>query len=508
MELNELEKIVVAGESETAEFKKSTAQLTRAGETLCAFLNSQGGRVFVGVTSEGKIVGQQVADSTLREIAAMLARFEPPALISQERLRLPNGSEVLILSAPAVAGSGPFTFEARPYQRVGSTTSAMPQARYQALLLERAHGHSRWENAPASGVSLKNLDREEIFRTVRLGIEAGRLPESTGRNIGDILDRLRLRKEGQLLNAAVVLFGKESVFDYPQRQLRLAWFKGTDKSEFRDNRQMRGHAFALLDEAMTFLHRHLPISGRFEPDRLERIDELLFPTAALREALVNALCHRDYSIYGGAVNVAVYDDRTEIWSDGTLPFGLRPEDLTREHSSHPRNPFITEVFYRRGLIEQWGRGTNRIVALCAKAGLPKPVFGQQAGSVFVRFRPLAGRITASLGAESGAESRAEWQLVLATLGGGNMSPDEIATKMGKSSVTGSLKRILRRLMAERLIAQTMPDKPRSRLQKYRRTEKGKAMVASLVTDQVPPPRGEPSHAQTDQAPGTENGHKL
>ena len=100
MELNELEKIVVAGESETAEFKKSTAQLTRAGETLCAFLNSQGGRVFVGVTSEGKIVGQQVADSTLREIAAMLARFEPPALISQERLRLPNGSEVLILSAP------------------------------------------------------------------------------------------------------------------------------------------------------------------------------------------------------------------------------------------------------------------------------------------------------------------------------------------------------------------------------------------------------------------------
>jgi DNA-binding PadR family transcriptional regulator len=86
-----------------------------------------------------------------------------------------------------------------------------------------------------------------------------------------------------------------------------------------------------------------------------------------------------------------------------------------------------------------------------------------------------------------------------------MSPVEIATKMGKSSVTGSLKRILRRLMAERLIAQTMPDKPRSRLQKYRRTEKGKAMVASLVTDQVPPPRGEPSHTQTDQPPVAKTG---
>lgn len=337
MELNELEKIVSFGESETVEFKKSTAQLTRAGETLCAFLNSQGGRAFVGVTPEGKIVGQQVADSTLREVAAMLARFEPPALISQERLRLPNGSEVLILSAPAVAGSGPFTFEARAYQRVGSTTSAMPQARYEALLLERAHGHSRWENAPASDVS--------------------------------------------------------------------------------------------------------------------------------------------------------------------------PEDLTREHSSHPRNPFITEVFYRRGLIEQWGRGTNKIVALCTKAGLPKPVFGQQAGSVFVRFRPLAARTTATAGAESGAESGAEWELVLAALGVGEMSPVEVARKMGKSSVTGSLKRILRRLMAEKLIAQTIPDKPRSRLQKYRRTEKGKAMVASLVTDQAQPAHSEPSHVQTDQAPGAETGPK-
>ena len=182
-----------------------------------------------------------------------------------------------------------------------------------------------------------------------------------------------------------ILFGKESLPDYPQRQLRLARFKGTDKSEFLDNRQPRGHAFALLDEAMTFLHRHLPISGRFEPGRLERIDELLFPTAALREALVNALCHRDYSIHGGAVSVAVYDDRTEIWSDGTLPFGLRPEDLKREHTSHPRNPFITDVFYRRGLIEQWGRGTQKIVELCVRAGHPEPEFGEQAGSVFVRF---------------------------------------------------------------------------------------------------------------------------
>ena len=489
MELADLEKIVAGGESETVEFKKSTAQLARAGETLCAFLNGQGGRVFIGVTPEGKIVGQQVADSTLREVAAMLARFEPPSLISQERLRLLNGSEVLVLSAPAMAGSGPFTFEARAYQRVSSTTSAMPQARYEALLLQRAHRHSRWENAPAAGVSLKELDREEILRTVRLGIEAGRLPESTGRNIGDILDRLRLRKDGQLLNAAVVLFGKESVFDYPQRQLRLAWFKGTDKSEFRDNRQMRGHAFALLDEAMTFLHRHLPISGRFEPERLERIDELLFPTAALREALVNALCHRDYSVYGGAVNVAVYDDRTEIWSDGTLPFGLRPEDLTREHSSHPRNPFITEVFYRRGLIEQWGRGTNKIVALCVNAGLPKPEFGQQAGSVFVRFRPLARRaavpVTGEVGPQSATQSATQSSdpvvRLLCLLQQREKSSGEMRNALGVKHRPTFRKNYLHPAQQRGFIEPTIPDKPQSRLQQYRLTDKGRAWLSAHAT---------------------------
>jgi ATP-dependent DNA helicase RecG len=230
MTIQELEQIAAGGESETVEFKKSTAQLPRAGEALCAFLNGQGGRVFIGVTEEGRIVGQQVSDGTLREIAAMLARFEPPALVSQERISLSNGREVLVLAVPAASETGPFTCDGRPYHRVGSTTSVTPQPRYEGLLLQRAHVRSRWENTPAPDVGLKDLDREEILRTVRLGIDAGRLPESTGRNTGDILDRLSLRKDGQILNSAVVLFGKPTVFGYPQRKLRLARVELTTKA--------------------------------------------------------------------------------------------------------------------------------------------------------------------------------------------------------------------------------------------------------------------------------------
>lgn len=150
---------------------------------------------------------------------------------------------------------------------------------------------------------------------------------------------------------------------------------------------MHGHAFRLLEEGMAFLLKHLPIAGRFERGRIERIDEPLFPVAALREAMVNALCHRDYSITGGCVSAAIFDDRLEIWSDGTLPFGLKPEDLKRNHRSLPRNPFIVNAFYLRGLVEEWGRGTQMIVDLCVRAGHPEPEFVAEGNAFGVRFLP-------------------------------------------------------------------------------------------------------------------------
>jgi len=389
-----IQNLVERGESETVELKKSTGQLRRAGEALCGFLNGNGGSVILGVKPDGTVAGQEVRDATLQDIAAILDKFDPKAPVSQEIVDVEQGKNVIILTAPAMPESGPFTFDGRAYQRIGNTTSRMPRSRYETLLLNREHSRSRWENAPAEWQETKYLDQEEILRTVRFGIEARRMPESTGNDIADILERLGVGNNGQLLNAAFVLFGNRFMPVYPQCQLRLARFDGNDKSEFLDHRQERGHAFYLLNEAMTFLRRHLPISGRFEQNRMERIDSLIIPALALREALVNAFCHRDYSIQGGAVSVAIFNNRTEIWSDGTLPFGLTAEDLTGEHTSQPRNPIITDVFFRRGLIEQWGRGTQKVVELCEETGCPVPVFEEQAGSLVVRF-PVSEKLSSA-----------------------------------------------------------------------------------------------------------------
>jgi ATP-dependent DNA helicase RecG len=184
-----------------------------------------------------------------------------------------------------------------------------------------------------------------------------------------------------------VLFGRKFMPDFPQCTVRLARFKGLDKSEFLDHRQLHGHAFQILDESMHFILRNIPIAGRFEPGKLERQDIPLYPPLALREALVNAICHRDYTIAGGAMFVAIYDDRLEITSLGLLPPGISVAELKVEHPSRLRNPLIAGTFYRRGLIEQWGRGTQKIVAWCVAAGQPEPEFEEQAGAVVVRFRP-------------------------------------------------------------------------------------------------------------------------
>ncbi len=144
MNLPDIEHVVAEGESETVELKKSTGQLSRAGETLCAFLNAEGGSVLVGVTAKGKIVGQQVSDKTEKDIAAVLRRFEPPAPIEVGIVDLPGTErKVIVLKARPPADVRPFTFNGRPYVRVRTTTSVMPQERYESLPLERAHDRRR-----------------------------------------------------------------------------------------------------------------------------------------------------------------------------------------------------------------------------------------------------------------------------------------------------------------------------------------------------------------------------
>ncbi|MDE0684546.1 MAG: putative DNA binding domain-containing protein [Candidatus Poribacteria bacterium] len=401
MPLDEISALVQTGESETLEFKSTTGTRREAARTICAMLNQHGGQVLFGVTSEGNVVGQQVSERTIEGLSAELQRIDPPVFPTVERVSTAEGREVLVVRV-SQGTARPYAYRGTTYRRVGNTTVAMSADEYNQMLFERMHSEQRWENQPATGWTVDDLDVGEIRRTVAEAVQRGRLEETLSRDPEDLLRGLGLLRDGVLFRAAAVLFGKAEriEFDMPQCLLRVARFRGLDKMEFLDNRQFNGNAFALLASAERFLRDTLPIAGRFEPDRFERIDEPLYPPLATREALANALCHRDYSIGGGSVGVAIYDDRLEVTSSGPLHFGLTPEKLFAPHESRPWNPLIAGTFYRRGVIERWGSGTLKIAEQVSAAGLPPPEIEDDGGCVTVRFRHGHPLIQQSTGTDS------------------------------------------------------------------------------------------------------------
>ena len=295
---------------------------------------------------------------------------------------------MIVVCVPG-SGAAPHVYRGRPYRRSGPTTVAMPQDEYRRLLLERVHAGMRWENRP-SQLTIADIDGDEIGRLVSDGVAQGRLAAPESMDTPSLLRGLGLLDgDGRPLNACLILFGRRPALrrEYLQCMLRMARFRGTEKHEALDNRQVVANAFELYRLGQEFLLDHLPVAGRIVPDLFERVDTPLYPLEALREALANALCHRDYSTGAGSVDIAMYDDRLEIVSDGRLHFGLTVDDLYLPHESKPWNPIIAEVFHKRGIIDRWGTGTLKIVRLVEEAGLARPQFEERAGSLVVRFLP-------------------------------------------------------------------------------------------------------------------------
>lgn len=157
----DLQTLINAGESATVEFKKSTAEKDRACRTLCGFANAGGGQLLFGVTPEGKLVGQQVTDRTLEELAQEFRGFEPPLFPDIRRVAVKESLQVLVLRVERPSLQ-PVTFRGVPYERVLNTTQVMSRSTYQRLLLESLHATDRWETQPADGWTLDMLDSREI----------------------------------------------------------------------------------------------------------------------------------------------------------------------------------------------------------------------------------------------------------------------------------------------------------------------------------------------------------
>lgn len=211
MDIDRVTALIQQGESHNLEFKKSTAQLKPACETACAFLNTKGGTVLIGVKNDGQIIGQHVTDNTRQEIAREIKKIEPPSneQINIEYIRIDDNKFVIVIDV--IAGvHAPYTYDGRPYARTESSTGLMSQHLYEQLLVRRGQLNHAWDKQLAKGYTIDSLDHEDIRRTIKEGVDKHRIGiEVLNYDIDHILRSLELIKNDKLINAAVVLYAKD-----------------------------------------------------------------------------------------------------------------------------------------------------------------------------------------------------------------------------------------------------------------------------------------------------------
>ncbi|WP_419946328.1 RNA-binding domain-containing protein [Candidatus Poriferisodalis sp.] len=379
----EIERLAQRGESETVEFKATTGQRHEAVKTLSAMLNGRGGQVIFGVNPKGNVTGQQVGEDTLTDITNACQEIHPRYPPSIDRVPLPDcaGREVIVAGVPSGTRK-PYAYRGRHYVRAGAATLDMPEETQLSLVLERVHGTARWE-LETSGLGFEAVDEREVQQFRDDAIAAGRAAFDADASVPDVLLALGLLDgEGLPNRGAIALFGRVGELGgrYPTLGCRLVVVDGTELAdELRDDVLVNDNVYASLRKAMAFCDRHLSWRTQIGSGLQSETDSEI-PRAVVREALANAFGHRDYAV-AGLVQVRLYADRLEVSSPGQLHFGLTPADLYVPHSSHPWNPVMLGCLYRRGIVEQLGSGTLRMIRRCAEEGLGRPVFVAGAASV-------------------------------------------------------------------------------------------------------------------------------
>ena len=495
MTFENIQEIIAKDEHRCLELKKTTGELQDGLHSACAFLNTDGGWLIFGIAPTSlKILGQQVTDNTQREIAQALAGLYPAVEVKPKYIDVPgrNGDQLIVMHFSGWKwGQVPYTYRGCPYYKNESTTQVMPQEMYEERLRAAKPEKFAWERQEAEGLALADLDEKRIRGAVRLGVERGRMPATAEtESVESLLNKWNLMREGKVLNGAVALFGI-NLSRYTQMALRLARFRGTDKNEFVDSGRAEGNFFDLMDAGMAFLFKHLSQSGKIVGFQKE--EHLEIPAEALREALTNALCHRQLEKYSLTPSIAIYDDRVEIENPGRLPFDLTPETIKSAHASYPYNPLIAEVLFKSSFLESWGSGVGRMVDACRAQGVPEPEYEVAGGFVRMIFRK---RIAASglIQEEDGSKQGVSWEEVGSKLGVSWEEVEKLIVALQNPMLLNDLKELygwknaskfkekyINPLIAEGLADMTVPNKPTSPNQKYCLTEKGKGLLANKIS---------------------------
>ncbi|MBF4475925.1 ATP-binding protein [Methanobacterium formicicum] len=359
-------------ESEHIELKKSINRLPDALKSICAFCNHRGGSVFFGVTSSGEIKGVDVSDKVLLKISQQINRIRPE--ITPEIREINEDGKSLIEVKVLEGNNKPYFLNGIAYIRVGTEDKLIPPDELKRIIIEE--NRENWDEEIKTTANFDEIDKDTLDEFLIRARESRNFDIDVKVTVEDALERLALSKNGLLTNAAVLLFTRDPQKFFPQAQVRCAKFKGNDITQpFIDMAVIDGNIWEQIAETEKFILSNIKRAAWFETEKMERTEHFEYPFEAIREAIINAICHRDYRSSGN-VQIRIFDNSMEIWNPGKLPEGMTIGLLKGNHTSKPRNKLIAQSLFLTKYIEQWGSGTNKMIEACVNEGLPEPDFNE------------------------------------------------------------------------------------------------------------------------------------
>lgn len=391
-----IEQFLARDEGKTLEFKENCRPLQAIVRTAVAFANTAGGAIVIGVRDKTKqVIGIAEPLAEEERLANAFADSISPLLLPDIQIHAWRKRQLIVVTVPHAVGpyyirsEGP---DSGVYIRLGSTNR--PAGPELIAEIRRLACNTFFDEQPCSHVNSEDIDfraASEFFAQ-----SSHSLTPPRRRSLG--LVSVQGSREIPT-NGAVLLFGRTRCHIFPCATVRCARFLGTDSAQFLDQTEIDEYLPNAADQAVAFIERHT--RQRIEIGRLRNREVPEYPVEAVREAVINAIVHADYSIGGAGTRIAVFDDRIEITNPGLLPFGLTLE-AALSGVSRLRNRVIGRTFRELRLIEQWGSGIGRMLAACSGAGLPAPCF-EELGT---NFR------TTLFGQKSELREEPEWQVQL------------------------------------------------------------------------------------------------
>lgn len=346
-------------ETETLELKKSTSELKEAVISVASILNKHGkGILYFGIEDNGKIVGQQIGKSTLKDITQAITDHIDPKIFPDIRLEKVDGRDCI--SVRFDGHENLYSAYGRFYLRIGDENKKLSTKEIERLIEKKKNYIYRWGfQVSEKLISAVNVPSVRTF--IKRGREASRISYSFD-TVKNVLNKLNLTKDEYLLNAGSALFCKNNGLE-----VRAALFATNEKTTFLDIQLFKGTLFDLVVQCETYVKEH--INWRADIVDFKRQETPEIPIKAVREAIVNSLCHRDFDNPAGN-EIAIYKNRIEIYNPGQFPFQYSPYDfISGKEKSIPRNPLIADAFYLTKDIEGWGSGLKRISDECKSAGI-------------------------------------------------------------------------------------------------------------------------------------------